>query len=454
MYLEHFGLNEPPFKITPVTEFFFAGADRQETLDALIHAITREEGIVKVCGEVGSGKTMLCRMLLNLLPTNIKTIYLANPSLSREELLYAIAEGLELDPEGQRISTLLQNLHNHLVAKHNNGESCVVLVDEAHAMPTDTLEELRLLYNLQIGKHKLVQIALFGQPELNAKLEQSNMRQLKDRIVHHFTMQPLSKKNLGSYLMFRMHTAGYQGADIFSPEAIELIDRTAHGLLRRVNVLADKSLLAAFVENTHRIETRHVQAAIRDSGMVPDKHGVSRKAVSIAAGSMLLLALLAGIGLLLGRSKPPENVAEEMHSSTVQSGQPPAAPVAAPPAVIAMPPPASAKMAATPAIPPLFKARLAATKAMMASPDKGGFAIQLYLTDDASPARLERFLVRAKAADTLKEIYILPLKPGNKDGFRIVYGNYPDEAAARAGIQQLPQRYQDSFSLQPYKLEN
>src|SRR3989338_1195360 len=170
MYLEHFGLDEPPFRITPVTVFFFSGANRGEILDALIYSLSEAEGIVKVSGEVGSGKTMLCRMLLERLPEHVETIYLANPSLSREEMLYAIADALGLSIDGKRVG---------------------ILVDEAHAMPLDTLEELRLLYNLQVGNDKLLQIILFGQPELNAKLDQPNMRQLKDRIVHHFHMQPL-----------------------------------------------------------------------------------------------------------------------------------------------------------------------------------------------------------------------------------------------------------------------
>ena len=167
MYLEHFGLDRPPFKITPVTNFFFSGANRGEILDALIYAITESEGIIKVTGEVGSGKTMLCRMLLERLPQQVESIYLANPSLSREEMLYAIADGLGLNLEGQRVNVIMQALQNLLAQKASEGKRVVVLVDEAHAMPLDTLEELRLLYNLQVGDHKLLQLVLFGQPELN-----------------------------------------------------------------------------------------------------------------------------------------------------------------------------------------------------------------------------------------------------------------------------------------------
>jgi MSHA biogenesis protein MshM len=329
MYLEHFGLTEPPFKITPVTDFFFSGANRGEILDALIYAIKDSEGIIKVSGEVGSGKTMLCRMLLDRLPSSIKAIYLANPSMSRDELLYAIADRLDLSLEGQRVNVILQTLQNQLEAMYERGERCVVLVDEAHAMPLDTLEELRLLYNLQVGKHKLIQIVLFGQPELDEKLDQSNMRQLKDRIVHHFSILPISRKVINDYLMFRMRAAGYKGPDIFSPAAVLLIGKSSEGLMRRVNILADKALLAAFVENTHKIEVRHVQAAIRDSEMVPMRKWGNRKSISMAGGLALLAATLAGAGWFVGQNSGSVNEAEAQRIKpiTVSAAtiQPPAA---------------------------------------------------------------------------------------------------------------------------------
>ncbi|HMC12938.1 MAG TPA: AAA family ATPase, partial [Gallionellaceae bacterium] len=294
MYLKHFGLNEPPFKITPVTNFFFSGGNRGEILDALIYAVTGSEGIIKITGEVGSGKTMLSRMLLERLPLHVEPVYLANPSLSREEMLYAIADSFNLNLEGQRVNIILQTIQNLLEQKLREGKRVVILVDEAHAMPLDTLEELRLLYNLQVGDHKLLQIVLFGQPELNEKLEQPNMRQLKDRIVHHFNMQPLSKSTIESYLMFRMRTAGYRGSNIFSADAIKLIGNASQGLLRRINVLADKALLAAFVEDTNNIEARHVQEAIRDSDLTPRRSTRKRAVATIAA----LAAVLAVMGAL------------------------------------------------------------------------------------------------------------------------------------------------------------
>lgn len=502
MYLEHFGLNEPPFKITPVTDFFFSGANRGEILDALVYAITDGEGIVKISGEVGSGKTMLCRMLLEKLPTNIKAIYLANPSLSRDELLYAIADRLGLDLEGQRVSVILQNLQNDLEAKYAKGERCVVLVDEAHAMPLDTLEELRLLYNLQVGKHKLLQIVLFGQPELDEKLSQSNMRQLKDRIVHHFTILPISQKVIHTYLMFRMRAAGYKGPDNFSPAAEKLIGKASHGLMRRVNILADKALLAAFVENTHTIKEHHVQAAIRDSEMTPMHKWSTRRSLSMVGGLTLFAAILAGAGWFMGREHqdaltidqtpavvsrsaamsvaavPAETspTSTAAPSTTLDSATPAAASVAAPqvaaPAnvVTTTQPAAKAVVApsittspektnATPSRPAvasnsLLQQRLDATHAMLSSTSKGSVSIQLFYTENAQPERMEGFLKRADKLGVLNEIYVLPIRLNGRNAYRTIFGVYPNSDAALNAIASLPQRYREAFAPTLHLLDN
>ncbi len=459
MYLEHFGLNEPPFKITPVTDFFFPGANRGEILDALIYAITDSEGIIKVTGEVGSGKTMLCRMLLERLPPQMETVYLANPSLSREEMLYAIADGLGLNLEGQRVNIIMQTLQNLLGQKAAAGKRVVVLVDEAHAMPLDTLEELRLLYNLQLGDHKLLQIVLFGQPELNVNLGQPNMRQLKDRIVHHFSMLPLSKSIVESYLLFRMRAAGYRGPDIFSAAAVKLIGTASDGLMRRVNILADKSLLAAFIEDTHNIEARHVQAAIRDSELSSRRPWHQRK--TVVAGAIALLAvLLGGVGWLLVNANSGK-------VGTAASGpiaaHPPAAAEAAIPLVQPAPPVpvtqntlpptpvASATVGAEPST--RLAQRLTAAEVLYAKRNKGSASIQLFYTTEAQVERLESFLARAEGLGKLAEITILATRINGKDGLRVLYGDYPDIETARASMQQLPQRYQDGFTPVVYVLD-
>ncbi|GAB4122190.1 MAG: hypothetical protein Fur0026_14140 [Sideroxydans sp.] len=471
MYLEHFGLGEPPFKITPVTDFFFSGANRGEILDALVYAITDGEGIVKVSGEVGSGKTMLCRMLLDKLPTSIKAIYLANPSMSRDELLYAICDRLQLDLEGKRISVILQTLQNHLESMYERGERAVVLVDEAHAMPLDTLEELRLLYNLQVGKHKLLQIVLFGQPELDEKLAQTNMRQLKDRIVHHFTILPLSQKVIHDYLMFRMRAAGYKGPDIFTPEAEKMIGKASQGLLRRVNILADKALLAAFVENTHAIEARHVQAALRDSEMAPMQAWGTRKPVGILGGMALLAAILVGAGWFILQERGPATA----QILTVPAS-PPALPVVASAvevasaipdteavsAVSVTEPVASTLSAQRPPFPELsgipagslLQQRLDATRQRLLDAPVGAASIQLFYTESVRPERMEGFLRRARKQGVLNDIYILPIQLHGRDAFRVLYGTYADGNEARAAIPQLPQRYLEAFAPTLYLLDD
>lgn len=293
MYLSHFGLDEPPFRITPNTDFFYDGANRGAMLDALLYAITHDEGIVKVTGEVGSGKTMLCRVLINRLPKNVETIYLANPSLSREEILHAIAEELRVELTGQRTTLLLRALQNHLIDRYSQGQRVVVLIDEAHAMPTESLEEIRLLSNLESSRHKLLQIVLFGQPELEERLNRSDMRQLNERVTHSFRLDPLQRPDISSYIEFRLRAAGYRGPGLFTPAAQRLIATESQGLTRRVNILADKSLLAAFSDGATQVLLKHARAAVKDSGFRRIGRALAFNPWWLAAGGV-------AAGLLIG----------------------------------------------------------------------------------------------------------------------------------------------------------
>src|SRR3977135_174732 len=187
MYLDHFGLKEPPFRITPDPDFFFQGANRGATLEALLYAITHDEGIVRVAGEGGRGKTMLCRVLMERLPATVETIYLANPSLSRDEILFAIGDELKLELGKEQTTRILRVLQEHLIRLFGEGRRVVVLIDEAHAMPNDTLEEIRLLSNLESNRHKLLQIVLFGQPEFDEHLGAAGMRRRSGEITHALT---------------------------------------------------------------------------------------------------------------------------------------------------------------------------------------------------------------------------------------------------------------------------
>ena len=337
MYLNHFGLNEPPFRITPHTDFFFGGANRGPTLEALLYAITHDEGIVKVSGEVGSGKTMLCRVLMERLPEQVQTILLANPSLSRDEILFAIGEELDIKPQSERLSVLLLKLQEHLINLHGENQRVVLLIDEAHAMPQETLEQVRLLSNLETGHAKLLQIVLFGQPELDDHLNQPHMRQLKERITHSFRLEPMLRSDIEAYLDFRMRAAGYRGPNVFSPDAIRRIVKASEGLTRRVNILADKALLAAFADNEHGITAKHAERAIRDSEF--HRPAISKAKIGLAAGGVAAgLALGLGLHFLLSPSAPAEPQAAQ--TSTISTPGTPSAAVK--PAVPAAEPPKAA----------------------------------------------------------------------------------------------------------------
>ena len=197
MYNEYFGLNQAPFRITPDTALFYTGGARGDVLDALVYAITSGEGIVKVVGEVGTGKTMLCRMLEERLPKNVQIAYLANPSLTPGDILHAVALELELDIAGDanRLQ-VMHRLQETLLARHANNQRVVVLVEEAQSMPVDTLEEIRLLSNLETKNEKLLQIVLFGQPELDDNLSKPQIRQLRERITHRFALKPLGREEV------------------------------------------------------------------------------------------------------------------------------------------------------------------------------------------------------------------------------------------------------------------
>ena len=312
MYYPHFGLKQPPFKITPNTDFFFSGGNRGAILDALVYAITNGEGIIKVVGEVGSGKTMLCRMLQTILPEKIESIYLANPSVAPEDVLHAIAFELQLKlPKNADRLTVMHALQAHLLNRYAEGRQVVIFVEEAQGMPLATLEEIRLLSNLETKQDKLLQIVLFGQPELDDNLNQEHIRQLRERITHRFNLGPLQTNDVGEYLIFRLRAAGYHGPHLFTEAAIKKLPNAAQGLVRRVNILADKALLAAFAENVYQVTPKHVQAAIQDSefGIKTTWYQLNQY---VKAGFWVLLSVfLLGLGFFAATvfNQSPKSVA-------------------------------------------------------------------------------------------------------------------------------------------------
>ncbi|MGO9443416.1 MAG: ExeA family protein [Thiobacillaceae bacterium] len=293
MYLEFFGLKDAPFRITPDTDFWFPGAQRGEILDALIYALSHGEGLTKVVGEVGSGKTMLLRVLLSRLPETVDSLYLANPTLSPDEMLAALLTDLGAAPQaGATRQGMLDQLNVLLLDKHQRGRRVVVFVEEAQAMALSSLEFLRLLTNLETTRDKLLQIVLFGQPELNELLAVTGIRQLKDRITLNLQLDPLPPAAVPAYLRSRLATAGYRGPDLFNAKTTQAIARYSSGLTRRINILADKALLAAYADQTHNVSLKHVNAAANDAELVPPK--TQRK----MTWGWLSAGMAAGLGLI------------------------------------------------------------------------------------------------------------------------------------------------------------
>lgn len=293
MYYEYFGLKQPPFKITPDTSLFFPGGNRGAVLEALIYAITEGEGIVKVVGEVGTGKTMLCRMLELELPENVEVVYLANPSLSPEDILYAIAFELKLNvSETDNRLKVMNELQNYLLDRHADNRQIVVFVEEAQGMPVATLEEIRLLSNLETTQNKLLQIVLFGQPELDEKIATREIRQLKERITYSFLLAPFKADEVKDYLNSRMRSCGYRSEDVFSASAVNAIAKYSKGLLRRINILADKALLATYAGNTHKVTSSHVKIAARDSEFIKNRTFLTPVMVSMVV--LIFLVLTGG----------------------------------------------------------------------------------------------------------------------------------------------------------------
>jgi type II secretory pathway predicted ATPase ExeA len=476
LYLEHFGLNEPPFRITPHTDFFFDGADRGATLDALIYAVTHDEGIVKVSGEVGSGKTMLCRVLMERLPAEVATIYLATPSLARDEILQAIGDELGLKLSERR-TVALRELQEHLIKLYAGGRRVVILIDEAHAMPEDTLEQVRLLSNLESNRHKLLQIVLFGQPELDATLGKPSLRQLRDRITHSFRMRPLATAEVAKYLGFRMRAAGYRGPDVFASRAATRIARASAGLTRRINILADKALLAAYSQGSHAVTPGHARAAVADSDFSGEGRRGSRPAFLIGAGlaaGVLITAGMywfAGMADTPGAAQPPmtpppakattTTPAAPLPDATQDSRQDVDAALGAEEETDALsrleaesesagePRLTDAQARRLDAYPTggqkLLAERLAATREALDREPDDAYSIELFVTDNGEPARMERFLQRARDLVPLEDLFVIPMAGGSRTRLRVAYGTFPTAADALGARKRLPPRYQQAF---------
>lgn len=268
MYLSHFGLQEAPFGLTPNTGFYYGLPPHEEAMQVLNWALAQGEGFIKVTGEVGTGKTLLCRKLLSELGSEacpVRLAWLPNPHLSPAELRTALALDLGLAVHDGSELDLTDRIHRHLIALHQQGQRVVVLIDEAQALPDETLEAIRLFGNLETESSKLLQIVLFGQPELDVRLARPHLRQLRQRIGFSYCLRPLRCDETRAYLEHRLHVSGYRGAALFGGPALRLLWRASRGIPRLINVLAQKCLMLAYGRGVRRIDSALVRLAVRDT---------------------------------------------------------------------------------------------------------------------------------------------------------------------------------------------
>jgi len=296
MYQQHFGLTEKPFNLTPDTQFFCQLPPHQEALNVLLLALNNGEGFIKMTGDVGTGKTLLCRKLLNELGDHYQTAYLPNPHLTPSGLRKAIADEFAI-AYAQNINQqqILQLLNQSLIQISNHGQQAVLIIDEAQAMSLETLEALRLLTNLETEKQKLLQIVLFAQPELDELLKHKSIRQLKQRITFSYQLRPLNYTELVSYINHRLTIANCTQVNIFSRSALKTLHYYSRGIPRLINILAHKSMLVAYGRGQHNITKSYILMSALDTEDCSESI-VRRRHKKITYG---VLALLIGLTLAL-----------------------------------------------------------------------------------------------------------------------------------------------------------
>lgn len=289
MYLYHFGLTELPFTLTPNTNFYMPMTMHNEALAVLTTALKTGEGFIKVTGEVGTGKTLLCRKLLNDIPAHFITAYIPNPYLNPDELRRAVAVELGVK-QAQRMSVqlLTQRIQARLLELHGNGHSVVLILDEAQALPAASLEALRLFTNLETETRKLLQVVLFAQPELDDRLATQEFRQLRQRITFAYKLRPMNSSEVQQYIQHRLLVAGYKGAELFSPKVCQKITKMSQGVPRVVNILCHKMLMLAFGQGHYQLNSALLALAVEDTESVT----VSTKKTSIVIISLTLLMIV------------------------------------------------------------------------------------------------------------------------------------------------------------------
>jgi type II secretory pathway predicted ATPase ExeA len=450
MYLEHFGLDRPPFKITPDTSMFYEGSKRGAALEALIYAIKSGEGIIKVVGEVGSGKTMLCRMLEVRLANIVDVVYIANPNLSPDNILHVIAHELHLNVKNNDSKLdVMQKLQDYLLRKHADNRQVVVFVEEAQSMPVETLEEIRLLSNLETDQHKLLQMVLFGQPELDDKLAQPQIRQLKERITHSFYLDPFPPEDTLDYLNFRLRAVGYRGPSIFNQRTANAVEKYSCGLSRRINIIADKALMATFSDGSHEVNASHVATAAKDSDFIKS---ADYRPILMTASFIIALLLAVLLGYMLPGWIEPSDVqtsaemppdSEYMASASSSSNLVLAMNTAGSSHAEDMTQARARSVGNANAIAgsirsPLLEQRLRETEIWLGQVDDYHYSIQLFMTQITDARAVEKFLREPPDLLDFEEIYVYDTMIGGSRMYSVLYGDFDSRKTARSILQNLP----------------
>jgi general secretion pathway protein A len=300
MYTAFYGLREKPFSLTPDPHFLYLASPHREALAHVLYGVDQGEGFIAVTGEVGTGKTTLCRTLLQRLSSDTDVAYIFNPSLSGEELLRTINVEFDLPTEGRTRAELSDQLNQFLLEKKREDRRVLLIIDEAQNLQPSTLEEIRLLSNLETSTSKLIQIVLFGQPELDEMLDSNELRQLRQRISVRWSLSPLTAEEVSEYVRHRLRVAAGGECDLFSEGALRELRRKTHGIPRLVNVLADRALLAGYASGTKTIAPELVNQAAREILRAPGRRSARKRFFRGAITAALLVSVIA-VGVVAWR---------------------------------------------------------------------------------------------------------------------------------------------------------
>jgi len=348
MYLEHFGLGEFPFSLAPDPRYLYLSAQHREALAHLLYGVQSEGGFVQLTGEVGTGKTTVCRCFLEQLPKSTRAAVILNPSLTAEELLASICDEFEIPRPGgpPSLKASLDSINRFLLDAHAAGERAVLIVDEAQNLDPAVLEQVRLLTNLETSRHKLLQIILMGQPELRATLARPDLRQLAQRITARFHLQPLSREETAAYVRHRLGVAGCH-EELFPPAVIGRLQRLSRGVPRLINILCDRSLLGAYVQGRYQVDRATLDQAAREVAGKTWWEVVPWRALAVAAGGCVLVA---AIWLVASARRPAAPVPTPPPAVSAPAGS--ATSVAPPPALVEPAPPRATPPAGQPSTAP------------------------------------------------------------------------------------------------------